>query len=335
MSKVKKLPSGKYNIRVYLGRDEDGKVISKSFTGSDKTLLKSQASEYERTHKGKERDVFGAMLERYIKARKAFLSPSTVRGYESQANHLKTRYPAIFEAPVADLDRKALQTFALAMQQDELSVKTMRNYLGLISAVLNDSGITMPKIRLPERAPRKVYSPTIEQIQAIIQASKGTRMEIPVMLGICGLRRGEICALDLDHIDGQAVKVEYDLVYGSGKKLQKKEPKTPQSVRTVYIPKETADLIRKQGYVVDMSPDRLTLNFVKLIERNKLPKCRFHDLRRFYAAYMHGKGFTDAQIMEAGGWKTDNIMKSAYRYALTDDDVRKEMADSIGALDFV
>lgn len=329
MAKIKKLPSGKWNVRVYLGRDESGKVISKSFTGSDRTLLKAQAQEYERTHKGKERSSLGVSILKYIEARKAFLSPSTVRGYQSQANHLKARYPGIYEASVADLDRKALAAFALEMQQDGLSVKTMRNYLGLIGAVLNDQGIDMPKVRLPERAPRKVYSPTIDQIRDIVQASRGTRMEIPVMLGICGLRRGEICALDLDHIDGQAVRVEYDLVYGEGKKLIRKEPKTPQSVRTVYIPKETADLIRKQGFVTDMAPDRLTLNFIKLLERNHLPKCRFHDLRRFYAAYMHGQGFTDAQIMETGGWKTDHVMKSAYRYALTTEDTRKEMAASL------
>lgn len=323
--KLTKTKTGKWAVRVYLGT-VDGKIKQKYISGTDKNIVKAKAQEYERIYSHRTETV-GAMLKRYINARKAFLSPSTVRDYESRLNNLKNEYSGVFEAVA--IDRETLTAFVMEMQRNGLSVKTMRNYLGLLSAALADNDMSLPKIRLPERAPRRVYSPTIDDVKAIVEASKGTRLEVPVMLGICGLRRGEICALDLDHIDGQRVFIEYDLVYAPGKILTKKPPKTPQSVRTVYIPKETADLIRKQGFVIDMKPDRLTINFIRLLEKHNLPKCRFHDLRRFYAAFMHSQGFTDAEIMESGGWKTDRIMKAAYRYALTTEDKRVSMADEI------
>lgn len=330
MAKIKKLPSGRYNVRVYLGRDESGKVISKSFTGSDKALVKAQAQEYERTHKGKERVTVGEMIDRYIDARKAVLSPVSVKGYISMRNTLKARYEPFFAS--TEVNKSNVNALAREMLVSGNAVKTIRNYLGLISAAISEYDIPMPRVRLPERAPRKVYSPTIETVKKILQTVKGTELEVPVVLGVCGLRRGEIVALDMDHVDGNSVRIEFDIVEAPDGSHVKKQPKTPQSIRTVGIPESLAGLIRKQGYVTKLSLHDITNKFSRMLKKNDLPHCRFHDLRRFYAAYMHSEGYSDAAIMEAGGWKTDAVMKNVYRYALTDDEVKKEMARSVAAL---
>ena len=47
---------------------------------------------------------------------------------------------------------------------------------------------------------------------------------------------------------------------------------------------------------------------------------------------MHNQGFTDKQIQEFGGWKTDAIMKSVYQHAMEMDEVKKNMANNIEGL---
>ena len=45
-----------------------------------------------------------------------------------------------------------------------------------------------------------------------------------------------------------------------------------------------------------------------------------------------GEWATYKQIQEAGGWKTDNIMKTVYQHAMDMDTAKKNMADNIGGL---
>lgn len=47
-------------------------------------------------------------------------------------------------------------------------------------------------------------------------------------------------------------------------------------------------------------------------------KCRFHDLRHYYASALHAIGIRDQYIMKFGGWKSDSILKSVYRGTLDD-----------------
>lgn len=332
MAKIKKLPSGKWNVRVYLGRDETGKVISKSFTGSDRTLLKAQAQEYERTHrKITEKRPFGVMLDRYIKAREGVLSPSTIKGYKSIKKMLEADFEPFFSLPVYDIDRRALQDLLAGLVEDK-KPKTIRNIFGLISSVLQENDCPVPHVRLPERTVRAVYSPSVDTITRIRECVKGTKLEIPVELGIRSLRRGEICALDADHVIGSAVYVEYDLVYDSDGNLVKKPPKTKESERMVSVPQYVADRIKRDGCATRWKPNTISSAFSKMLEKNGIPHCRFHDLRRFYVAYLHDKGFSDAAILASGGWKTDHIMKNTYRYALDSEESRNRISE---ALDFV
>jgi integrase len=59
---------------------------------------------------------------------------------------------------------------------------------------------------------------------------------------------------------------------------------------------------------------------------------RFHDLRHYFASYLHDKGFSDAEIMSLGGWKTDHVMKRVYRHAIkdkTNDKIKEVMKELI------
>lgn len=69
-----------------------------------------------------------------------------------------------------------------------------------------------------------------------------------------------------------------------------------------------------------MSPTALSIAFGKMLKRNGLPHCRFHDLRHYSASYMHAKGVPSAYIMKRGGWNTEAVLNEVYRHALDDRD---------------
>ena len=47
---------------------------------------------------------------------------------------------------------------------------------------------------------------------------------------------------------------------------------------------------------------------------------------------MHDLGYSDKQIQEFGGWKTDAIMKSVYQHAMDMDKIKQDMANNIYGL---
>ena len=49
-----------------------------------------------------------------------------------------------------------------------------------------------------------------------------------------------------------------------------------------------------------------------------LPHFSLHKLRHYYASMAHSLGIPDQYIMKAGGWKTDNVLKSVYQHAMKD-----------------
>lgn len=68
--------------------------------------------------------------------------------------------------------------------------------------------ITLPKKKRPD-----MYIPSDNDVKRLIDASKGTDLEIPILLAAFGpIRRGEICALDSSHIKGNVVHVQLNMV---------------------------------------------------------------------------------------------------------------------------
>ena len=70
MATAKKLPSGQYRCRAYVGKDADGKKIIKSFTAKSKAMAEHMASDYVLNHKAEPAAssmTFGAALDKYIR----------------------------------------------------------------------------------------------------------------------------------------------------------------------------------------------------------------------------------------------------------------------------
>ena len=73
----------------------------------------------------------------------------------------------------------------------------------------------------------------------------------------------------------------------------------------------------KEGRICPIALSTITREFDALRDRLGL-KCRFHDLRHYYASVLHAIGVPDQYIMEQGGWKSDFMLKAVYRNTLDD-----------------
>jgi integrase len=137
-----------------------------------------------------------------------------------------------------------------------------------------------------------------------------------LLSAFCSLRRGEICALEPSDIDPTGwISVTKDMVQAEdGRYTIKDIPKTVESCRRVPVPDFVLSEITDT--LVDCTPSAITIGFERLTARLGM-NCRFHDMRHFFASYLHMKGIPDAYIERFGGWKPgSSVMKSIYRNAL-------------------
>ena len=328
MAKAKKLPSGSFRCQVYDYTDEQGKRHYKSFTALTKKEAEYQAAEYsiEKDNKKKQpknSNTFSEELENYIITKESVLSPSTIRGYRNIQRMLQENYAAFCNIKISDLAQQDVQNVISDLSKYK-SPKTVRNYHWLISSVLG-SNLNL-KTAMPQKIQPELYIPSDSEIRALVDAVRNTELEIPVLLGaFCMMRRGEICGLSMNDINGNIIHIHHSLVLGTDKEWHLKPPKTKTSDRYIEAPAFVTDRIREIGHITNLNPHSITIMFGRVLSRNKINHFRFHDLRHYSASIRHALGIPDAYIMADGGWSSDKVLKSVYRHAMSDR--KKEMSD--------
>lgn len=332
--KITKTKSGKYTTLVSV-TDLDGSRHFKRFTEKTKDTVRIVANEYLTKHKVYvESMVFSDALDRYVDRAERSLSPSTVAAYKSNQKTLKNRYSAFCSLSCDRIRSQDVQGIIDDMRAEKKSAKSIKNRIGLISAVLNAEGFQMPSYTAPQTSVPRFNIPDEEIITKMAAACTGRfeRMAIPLGLACFSLRRGEICAVTAADLDGdvlhvsRAVVVDYD-----GFEHIKNIPKNEQSIRSVQLPPHLADSIREKGRAWDGTLASLSHSWPHLCRRAGVEPFRLHDCRHFFVSYCHDVlHLSDAQIMKMGGWKTDNVMKRRYRHAIAEES--QTVVDGIGGL---
>ena len=322
MATARKLPSGNYRCRVYLGK-ENGKDTYKSFTAKTKKEAEKLAidylNDYSNKRKQKAKEItFAKALEEYIELKEKVLSPSTIRGYKSLERNFSKKFPRFYQSRLCDITQEDIQKVISSLSVTN-SPKTVRNYHGIISSILGSEMII--KTSMPQKIIPDLHIPSDAEIKTLIKAVNNTELEIPVLLGaFCMMRRGEICGLSMSDVDFKTntIHIHHSLVIDDDKKWKLKAPKNSTSDRYVDVPDFVMDKIKEKGYITKYNPDNISTNFTRVLKRNGITHFRFHDLRHYSASIRHALNIPDAYIMAEGGWKSDAILKSVYRHAMKD-----------------
>lgn len=342
--KAIKLPSGNYRVSAYLGRDQDGREIRRSFVGPDKHKVLAQAAEFVDTHRYQQGNCsLRAAVRQYITSHDS-LSPATIRGYETMERELNNQYSSFMDRKCMLISVDDVQAVIDAISKKH-SAKTVRNYSGFISAVLRSNRIAMPIVALPNKDTSEPDVPDAFMIQRILSAAgPGSELWVCIALASMGpLRAGEIAALGrsdmsdpLEYIDRDActIHVAHDMVYGPDRVWHIKEPKTPTSDRILTMPREIIDAIVSRGYVTNWTSVGIYSRFERLLRNNGIPHYRFHDLRHTCASMLHAKGYPDKYIQARTGHASDEVLRRVYTHVLTNErqKIESEIVNDFEAL---
>lgn len=292
--------------------------VTRSFTVKDssrrgKAECERQASVWATSERaeGRRRTVKDA-VEGFIALRSKSLSVTTLNAYRSLAKNAFTLIEDKTDLGDADV-QKWVDSYSVKHKP-----KTVANAYGLLTAATGRDY----RVKLPDRKPPHLNVPTSEDVKELLGATKGTQMHTAILLAAFGtLRQGEVCALTKDDIRGNTITVSKSMAR-DGNDYVLKDPKTPESIRTVELSRKIIAEIRN-GEMVTMTPKQLSNSFAKLVKKHGM-SFRFHDLRAYSASMRHALGIPDRYIMEDGGWKTDAVLKKVYLRAMEDE--RKKFA---------
>lgn len=325
MPNAKRLGSGNWRARAYVGVGKDGKKIYKSFTAPTKREAEYLATEFliKKKSSGTTMTV-GDAVQQYIDDRTAVLSPTTIHGYRKM---LRVNLPPIAKYRVCDLTMSNVQSFINTLAKSK-SAKTVSNVYGLLSAAIKQQD---PNQNFSIRLPRKVKRLTtnLPSSADVIAAVRGTSIELPVLtaMWLC-LRMSEVRGITKSSIQNGVLLIDKVKVVVGGKDVIKELAKTDATRRAIKLPKALEDMIMgvESEYLVTISAQALYARFVKIMRMNGFDKVRFHDLRHIAASDMNKLGIPDRVAADRGGWATTSTMRAVYQHAFSED---RKLADEI------
>lgn len=313
MPTASKLPSGKW--RCQASKKIDGKLVKKSFTAVDKKKAELMALDWQ-TDMAELLNDTDLTLEKacakFLELKSNRLKPSTKVAYQKyQRNYFKGLMSyRIDKITKNDVNRE------INKMLEKLSPKTVKCAAAFFLTVIAYFTEKHLDVEMPKKE-KKIYStPDESTLFQIINASRGTDIEIPVLLAAwLGLRRSEVCGLKWEKVFDDYVIIDNAIVVSNGK-ADEGTPKTASTIRKVLLPKYIKDVLdklpRKTEYVVNMHYATIGKHFSKLLKDNNLPYCRFHDLRHANASLML-KVMPNKYAMERGGWETEEVLQSIYQ----------------------
>lgn len=309
------LPSGSWRCQIMINGKREAVVDPDPAVAHAKALaIKAGIMEQE---KRGARLTVGDAIDRYIESKNAVLSPSTISGYKQIR---RNAFQELMTKDIHELTQEDIQRAVNAMSRIR-SPKSVSNAHGLLSAALS---LYRPnfvlKTTLPQKQKYEAVIPSDTDIEVILDASKGTEMELPVLLALwLGLRASEIRGITWDAIRGDVLHVKQAIVQGEDG-AQVKGTKTYSGNRKLKIPAYIKSVIEKQPrtdeYVIHLSGQAIYKRFSRMCEASGLQHFRFHDLRHANASVMLALGVPDKYAMERMGHATNNMLKTVYQHTM-------------------
>lgn len=329
----RKLKSGKFFIQLRLGGEsipitKDGYTECKHEAELIKAQHLNNRPHKKGTRKRKEKTL-ETILENYITSRKAVLSPSTIRGYNTIKDNRFSGY--ISKNPSAIKNWQAVINDEVT---SGVSAKTIKNSWSLLAAALEYANYPVPDVKLPQIMPATRPWLDADQIKQFVKAVHGSDCEIPALLALHSLRRSEIMGLTWEDIDlkKNTLRINGSSVFDENNKLvYKKTNKTKNSRRTipVMIPELASALSsvpegKRTGSVVQCNPNTIWSQINRICEANSLPSVGVHGLRHSFASLAHHVGMPEQEAMLIGGWEDAQTMHKIYEHISAADKMKSE-----------
>lgn len=333
MATARKLPSGNYRVKAYIGK-ENGKKKYKSITARTKKEAEFLALQVQKSIQNVEKgDIsLSNAIDLYIDMRKNVLSPATIEGYRKiQRNY----YSSIMDKSISKITETDMIKEVNTMSSS-LSSKTVRNayffIYSVIKSILPDFSIS---VKLPQRQESVIQILSIKEFMSLCNYVKDTDMEIPVLFfGLLGLRLSELLALTPKDIDTElhTVTINKALVRGvNGYYL--KQPKSESGSRRIVLPDVCLDAVKKidpnSDKITSLSGSMIEKKLTKICDELKITHTSPHKLRHFHDSFLHAIGVTTFYGMQRMGHATEHMYNRVYTHSIPEQQKAEE--DKINA----
>lgn len=322
---IKELGKGKARLIVSVGGRTDRRRFCKTVTYQTKKELRKLYSDFEaECQKMPLTDItVRDLLESYIAyCRTLGRKATTLHGYEVTAERC---YPLIGAILAKSLTTYRLEKFVAEMGDNNLSAKTIKNTVGLLSSAY-DHAIFIgqltenpcKRLSLPKLTPKDIRIFYLDEIPSFLEAIVDVDLNEKVAYELAlflGLRRSEILGLkeaDVDIVKG-LIYVHSTRHRVDGEDVVQ-DTKTKRSTRILALPDilildlarllethrqfqyEKVDYLIQDGFGNALNGQALSSRLSRLEKKHGLPNVTLHGLRHTYASLLHSQGVDMANI---------------------------------------
>lgn len=260
----------KYEKKITLGRDKDGKLIRKSIYGKSQREIERRAFQAKQewllnNPARPDNDIaFMTFARKWLATSKQHASINTRAMYDNVIEkHLAPELNDLYFSEIVQSDLQTIINTNFDKYETCNKIKlTLRQIYS--AAVDNDIEIhrtvNIKKLILPKKEKNEKRALTAEETQALTKAELNDKQRAFLyILYYCGLRREEALALEVKHIDlkGKHIKVSQALVFDKNTPVIERT-KNSYSCRLVPIPSVFVPFLRdytrdKQGLLFTMA----------------------------------------------------------------------------------
>lgn len=308
----------------------DGERYSKNITASSSSEASKKlalfVAEIEKGNFRKDSSLtFTELAQLFLdKYGKDNLSETTYRNYVNILNNHILTY--IGSTKINKLKRLQIQELAnLFLNEYNLSSKTIKNHIKIISAILN-KGIewdlldynVADKVSIPkniEKQKKKVILYSYDELDLFVKALdklEDKELQVAIYTSLyTGARRGEVMALTFNDIDFKRGSIDLNkskINMNGGTKI--KDIKTGKN-RLFYVPNTYINIIKdyykylgkpnKNTELFTMHPDTYSKNFKKFLKKNNLRDINLKDLRALNESILVNKGLDIVSVAKRLG----------------------------------
>lgn len=312
--KIEKLPSGNYFCRL---RINGVSIPITAETESEcellatlkKAELLSGKSHIQRTPK---ETTLQEAIDKYLRANKATLSPSTYRAYSIYA---RNRFPKYRKMKLSKINWQEMVDEEL----EHAAEKTVKNAWSLVAPALRHAGYPVPKVRLSQVPVTEIPFLQPEEIPKFCAEVRGKKYEIPALLALQGLRLSELRGLNWSNVDldKKTITISGAVVQSVSGDVAKRTNKNDTSARTVPIMIDqlynALNAVQdKTGPVVKIKGCSLLDDVKRSCDRAGITQVTTHGLRHSFASLCFFLKIPEKQIEQWGGWKNSIVLHRIY-----------------------
>lgn len=350
---IYKRKDGRWEARYKKGMDEKGKILYGYCYGKTykevKEKKKQAMIQWELFPEKAVKKCFRSHCESWLDLNRHSIKDSSYAKYYSMLqNHI---LPYFENYPISKINSETVSQFVTYLVEEKhLSSKSIKDILTLFTSIWkymqiqNNLPFMKLQVRVPQKQEKEMRILSKEEESQLIQDLKNNQdpCSIGILLSLyCGLRVGEICALQWKNIlwKEKCILIDSSLqrvkVFNGKKKtvVRIASPKTKNSIRKIPISSDMMDLLKSlnpheedffllTGNDLYMEPRKLQKKFSNMMEEYHWQGIHFHTLRHTFATRCIEYGFDVKTLSEILGHS--NIQVTMNRYVHPDMEFKRK-----------